>query len=106
MRCRSCADPLFPEGGLLMKKTVALNALLLIGFAGCGPVETSTSQSEAEVRGGQFCGGIAGFPCPDGYVCVDDPRDSCDPRRGGADCCGICKKRGKPPQCPNDPTLH
>lgn len=37
-----------------------------------------------------FCGGIAGFPCPDGETCVDDPNDDCDPSKGGADCGGIC----------------
>ncbi len=36
------------------------------------------------------CGGFAGFPCPSGKSCVDDPRDSCDPNGGGADCPGIC----------------
>src|SRR5262245_40449592 len=40
--------------------------------------------------GGAFCGGIAGIPCPSGCVCVDDPRDDCNPKRGGADCSGIC----------------
>jgi hypothetical protein len=38
----------------------------------------------------QTCGGIAGFPCPGGGKCVDDPSDSCDPANGGADCGGIC----------------
>jgi hypothetical protein len=38
----------------------------------------------------QPCGGIAGFPCPKGQVCVDDPRDECDPTQGGADCIGFC----------------
>ena len=38
-----------------------------------------------------FCGGIAGFPCPAGQECVDDPSDDCDPNNGGADCAGICK---------------
>jgi cysteine-rich repeat protein len=38
----------------------------------------------------QFCGGIAGVPCPAPYLCFDDPRDDCDPRTGGADCAGIC----------------
>jgi hypothetical protein len=38
----------------------------------------------------QPCGGIAGFPCPKGQVCVDDPRDACDPTKGGADCIGLC----------------
>ena len=40
----------------------------------------------------QFCGGIAGFPCPEGEVCIDDPRDNCDPTQGGADCGGICRQ--------------
>jgi len=37
-----------------------------------------------------MCGGIAGFPCPSGMVCIDDPRDACCPRLGDADCSGIC----------------
>jgi hypothetical protein len=36
-----------------------------------------------------ICGGIAGFRCPPGTTCVDDPRDSCEPG-GGADCAGLC----------------
>lgn len=38
----------------------------------------------------QVCGGFAVLPCPDGFVCVDDPSDSCDPELGGADCSGVC----------------
>ncbi len=38
------------------------------------------------------CGGIAGFPCPDGLVCIDAPGDDCNPRQGDADCFGICVK--------------
>jgi hypothetical protein len=38
-----------------------------------------------------YCGGISGTPCPDGYECVDDPNDDCDPNNGGADCAGICQ---------------
>jgi hypothetical protein len=45
----------------------------------------------------QMCGGIAGFQCPEGQVCVDDPTDNCDPANGGADCIGICKDEIKPP---------
>ena len=41
----------------------------------------------------QACGGIAGTRCPQGKMCVDDPTDDCDPKRGGADCPGICKAR-------------
>jgi PrcB C-terminal len=42
------------------------------------------------VPDGPFCGGIAGIRCPGSGTCVDNPNDSCDPRRGGADCGGIC----------------
>jgi hypothetical protein len=41
----------------------------------------------------QACGGITGIPCPEGQTCVDDPKDDCDPTRGGADCPGICKSK-------------
>lgn len=38
-----------------------------------------------------FCGGFAGFQCEDKTkTCVDDPRDDCDPKNGGADCGGLC----------------
>ncbi|KAL1850712.1 hypothetical protein VTK73DRAFT_9608 [Phialemonium thermophilum] len=37
-----------------------------------------------------FCGGFAGVACESGKVCVDDPRDRCDPENGGADCGGFC----------------
>lgn len=53
-----------------------------------------TNENEGEAK--LFCGGIAGFPCPEGYVCVDDPTDSCDPKNGGADCGGVCRRGGKP----------
>ncbi len=36
------------------------------------------------------CGGIMGKLCPDNLICVDDPRDSCDPAQGGKDCPGVC----------------
>ena len=51
--------------------------------------------------GPKMCGGFAGFPCPEGERCVDDPSDDCfvcedidddcDPAAGGADCSGICE---------------
>lgn len=41
----------------------------------------------------QACGGIAGIRCPQGKTCVDDPADDCDPKRGGADCPGICEDK-------------
>ncbi|MGV8711906.1 MAG: Kazal-type serine protease inhibitor family protein [Nitrosomonas sp.] len=38
----------------------------------------------------QACGGITGKACPDGLSCIDNPDDTCDPTKGGADCPGIC----------------
>lgn len=50
-------------------------------------------EGECKQAGPPRCGGIAGTPCPDGMVCVDDPDDDCDPARGGADCIGICQSK-------------
>ena len=37
------------------------------------------------------CGGLAYRPCPaQSQVCVDDPRDDCDPKKNGVNCGGIC----------------
>lgn len=41
----------------------------------------------------QMCGGIANIQCPEGQTCVDDPKDDCDPKKGGADCSGICQSQ-------------
>jgi hypothetical protein len=51
---------------------------------------------EGQCKGPQpvACGGIAGLKCPAGQVCVDDPTDTCDPTKGGADCAGICQSDG------------
>jgi hypothetical protein len=46
-----------------------------------------------------FCGGIAGFPCPPGLTCIDDPNDDCDPNQGGADCKGMCIREEQPLKC-------
>jgi hypothetical protein len=63
--------------------------LLFASFAFLAGCAADVSSSTDPLR--QFCGGIAGIACPSGYSCVDDPRDSCDPNRGGADCGGICR---------------
>ena len=52
--------------------------------------------SDGSNPAGRFCGGIAGIPCPGGFVCVDDPRDDCDPTKGGADCGGVCVQKENP----------
>lgn len=79
--------------------------VLIVGAAlfglSCAPTAEAgeeTGLQEEEARRA-FCGGIAGIPCPEGYTCVDDPSDDCDPERGGADCGGICQKEKKPPAC-------
>lgn len=54
---------------------------------GCGPECDGTGICVEE----RMCGGFAGLPCKyDGQVCIDDPRDTCDPEAGGADCGGLC----------------
>ena len=64
---------------------------VLAGLAGAIVALRSQRRGFAQISTpGGMCGGIAGFPCPDGFVCVDDPSDSCDPATGGADCSGIC----------------
>ena len=74
----------------------ALLAGMALGGLACGPTveanETATQEQEARGGSGQFCGGIAAIRCPEGYTCVDDPNDDCDPNQGGADCAGICVK--------------
>ena len=52
----------------------------------CRSITTARAETE-----GQFCGGFGGIQCPDGFVCVDDPDDGCDPANGGADCGGVCE---------------
>ncbi|KAK2028647.1 hypothetical protein LX32DRAFT_639837 [Colletotrichum zoysiae] len=53
---------------------------------GCGPACDGPGICVVPIR----CGGFAGIPCPDGKFCADDPRDDCNPMKGGADCMGIC----------------
>jgi hypothetical protein len=64
----------------------------LLGALAGGAVFLAVSRrgSAQVATPGGMCGGLAGLPCPDGFVCVEDPSDSCDPVAGGADCSGIC----------------
>lgn len=72
---------------------VLVGSAVFWGAVACDPtVEAQTVTEERSVSGGDFCGGIAGIPCPEGFTCVDDPRDDCDPKQGGADCGGVCRK--------------
>jgi hypothetical protein len=86
---------------MLNKLVVASSLLFLlgIGISACGTsgdVGEDEDTASAQQAAQQFCGGFGGFPCPDGFVCVDDPSDDCDPDEGGADCGGVCRKARKP----------
>ncbi|HET9960057.1 MAG TPA: hypothetical protein VFQ61_36445 [Polyangiaceae bacterium] len=61
----------------------------VLGFSlwGCGGGTPPSPPPES----GPFCGGIAAIRCPGLGQCVDNPSDGCDPKRGGADCGGICE---------------
>ena len=70
-----------------MKKIVLSIAGALALLSGCA---ADVAPATEAVR--QTCGGFAGTPCPEGFTCVDDPRDRCDPASGGADCSGVCRR--------------
>lgn len=93
---------------------IAATAILGVGCSGTDEgAGRATEEPLAESRQGvgEFCGGFAAIPCPEGLVCVDDPRDQCDPATGGADCGGICvrphKAKKDKTKCDDksDPTL-
>jgi len=73
--------------GVLM--AFALGAVACSAASGGPESNEPTDDSENEAK--LFCGGFAGIACPEGYVCVDDPSDGCDPKKGGADCGGVCR---------------
>jgi hypothetical protein len=55
--------------------------------ADCVGIDVAT---EGPCNPPMFCGGFAGFECPDGQRCIDNPNDNCDPEQNAADCIGIC----------------
>lgn len=71
-------------------------ALLGTGCRNPAKAQVTPAPQEEQTQGGSFCGGIAGVPCPEGFTCVDDPSDTCDPNNSGADCGGFCEKEKKP----------
>ena len=58
----------------------------------CVVLVSGSATTFADPPKGATCGGITGIPCPEGCICVDDPGDDCNPKRGGADCSGTCKR--------------
>lgn len=73
----------------------------LLGAA-CTPTAEAQQSSGLREESSIACGGLAGTPCPEGYTCVDDPTDDCDPEQGGRDCIGVCKQEPNPTGC-DDP---
>ncbi len=51
---------------------------------------TGSGSTSSDTRTFDACGGIGGIPCKQGFGCIDDPSDDCDPKTGGVDCLGIC----------------
>jgi hypothetical protein len=82
-----CAAALCPPGTVCQAKPVVCVT------APCPPVAECVPQVH--------CGGFAARPCPGSGACVDDPTDSCDPAKGGADCGGMCVCK-QPAECPPD----
>ncbi len=79
---RGSVQPTVEGGGGIMRVEE-------VTILGDGAV-TVSSQNSSAAQAPAMCGGIAALACPSGLVCVDDPTDSCDPLRGGADCSGMC----------------
>jgi hypothetical protein len=124
---RNGAGMLFaPDGWAkenIMRSSVIAWSLALVGLSACavgGKLEsdegTERSDMSQELDKGarrKHCGGFGNFPCPSGFVCIDDPSDTCDPDDGGADCPGICAQScggfgnfpcPEPLVCVDDPT--
>ncbi len=74
-------------------KVFSVTAVLSTAALGACSVESGdVGTAQDDLKAKVFCGGIANFPCPSGFECTDDPSDNCDPKKGGADCGGYCKK--------------
>ena len=74
---------------------VALVSVLLGMTGPSWAQESAPPENELLQHLTRSCGGFPGTPCPQGQICLDDPSDDCDPNNGGADCIGICVKKGQ-----------
>ena len=80
----------------------SLPGLLTALVLACGPAgHTPASRAphrarqpeliELDPAAGQTCGGVRALECPEGFLCVDEASDDCEPTAGGADCTGVCR---------------
>lgn len=74
----------------------SIPAIVALGFALTVTACRSEAPVERPVKESISCGGLAGFGCPAGLTCVDQPDDDCDPNQDGADCIGVCAKTCDP----------
>ncbi|MFP2927058.1 hypothetical protein ACLESO_18020 [Pyxidicoccus sp. 3LG] len=67
-------------------KTLAVLSAVWLTLPGLAAAQ----EPEPVAPEGATCGGLVGAICPEGYSCVDNLADDCDPNAGGADCAGTC----------------
>lgn len=68
------------------------------GGADCGGICVFLDGRKPPAPAPPKCGGLAGLKCPKKtQVCVDNPRDGCNPKKGGRDCIGICVEKKSSP---------
>ncbi len=72
------------------RRTAGVLGAFLIAARPVPHASGDTPRRRKRRRQRRRCGGIAGISCPDGFICVDDHRDECNPSQGGADCSGLC----------------
>jgi hypothetical protein len=91
---------MFRARNLITSSLVAFSTLVLVACGSGSPDESASTDDanveELSIGKIEYCGGLLGTQCRGNQVCVDDPRDDCDPRNGGADCIGICRPAPKP----------
>ncbi len=81
-KCRGEGHPCVGNGNVCCDDLICVES-------GPGRVRRCTAPPAGPPRP-QFCGGIGNIACPEGFTCVDDPNDDCDPTTSGRDCGGIC----------------
>jgi hypothetical protein len=77
-----------PNGWFLMENPHLHSHAEFIVAADYGPIATMIHSPLS------YCGGFKDFTCEDGYDCVDNPVDGCDPEHGDAHCGGVCVETG------------